>query len=754
MVQVRDHHPIKSDGSIDITVWAQDLTEELDINDVSRIKKACEMAEFALQNASDTDDEWGGDVGVDCFRTGLEMAVILASLKVNETTLVAAILYRSVRENKLPLEQVGKTFGPTVQQLINGVLQMAAISNLQSPTRDNVLGQTDGQLSNVRKMLVSLVDDVSVALIKLAERTCAIRAVKNSDRKKRYLVSREVFDVYAPLAHRLGIGTIKWELEDLSFRYLQPNSYKQIASLLDERRRDRQDYIKRVLATLNQSVHEAGIKQADIMGRAKHIYSIWRKMKRKDIEFSQVYDVRAVRILVPELTDCYTALGIVHGLWRNIPQEFDDYIATPKENGYRSLHTAVIGPEGKVVEIQIRTFAMHDEAELGVCAHWLYKGTDTKSNSTSYEDKLAWLRQVLEWHDEVGDSSALVDQVRADVEQDRIYVFTPDGHVVDLPNGATPVDFAYRVHTEVGNTCRGAKIHGRIVPLTYRLQTGDQVNVLTSKGGTPSRDWMNPNLGYVNSGRTRAKIAHFFKQLDKEKNAAAGRQSVERELRRMALVGVNDEQLAVSLNFKLADDMYAALGAGDLRLAQITNAAQNQIEPQLKRRQQLDLTLENRRPQRIQGSADGISIAGVGNLLTSLASCCQPVPGDDIVGFITLHRGVSVHRQDCQNIINLADKEQHRIIAVDWAEREEQTYPVDIVVEAFDRAGLINDVILVLGQEKVNVRAMNTVTDSKANSATITFTIDIARLELLGRIMDKVNQLANVLDVRRQKDGN
>ena len=347
MVQVRDHHPIKSDGSIDITVWAQDLTEELDINDVSRIKQACEMAEFALQNASDTDDEWGGDVGVDCFRTGLEMAVILASLKVNETTLVAAILYRSVRENKLPLEQVGKTFGPTVQQLINGVLQMAAISNLQSPTRDNVLGQTDGQLSNVRKMLVSLVDDVSVALIKLAERTCAIRAVKNSDRKKRYLVSREVFDVYAPLAHRLGIGTIKWELEDLSFRYLQPNSYKQIASLLDERRRDRQDYIKRVLATLNQSVHEAGIKQADIMGRAKHIYSIWRKMKRKDIEFSQVYDVRAVRILVPELTDCYTALGIVHGLWRNIPQEFDDYIATPKENGYRLLHTALMGRKAR-----------------------------------------------------------------------------------------------------------------------------------------------------------------------------------------------------------------------------------------------------------------------------------------------------------------------------------------------------------------------------------------------------------------------
>ena len=752
MVQVRDHYPTREDGSIDIPAWLDDLNEELEIKDLSRLQQACEMAEQALQNSADHEDEWG-DAAVDCYRTGLEMAMILASLQVNEETLVAAIIYRSVRENKLDIELVGKTFGPTVKQLINGVLQMAAISNLQSPTRDNVLGQTEGQLANVRKMLVSLVDDVRVALIKLAERTCAIRAVKNGDRKKRYLVSREVFDVYAPLAHRLGIGTIKWELEDLSFRYLQPNAYKQIASLLDERRLDRQDYIDRVLATLTENLEGAGIK-ADIMGRAKHIYSIWRKMQRKNIEFSQVYDVRAVRILVPELTDCYTALGIVHGLWRNIPQEFDDYIATPKENGYRSLHTAVIGPEGKVVEIQIRTFAMHDEAELGVCAHWLYKGTDTNSNSNSYEDKLSWLRQVLEWHDEVGDSSALVDQVRADVEQDRIYVFTPDGHVVDLPTGATPIDFAYRVHTEVGNTCRGAKIHGRIVPLTYRLQTGDQVNILTAKGGTPSRDWMNPNLGYVNSSRTRAKIAHFFKQQDKDKNATAGRHLVERELRRMALNGVDETVLAKAMNFKQPDDMYAALGAGDLRLSQVVNAAQQQIEPQIKQRQQLALGLENKpRSQPVAGASGDIHIEGVGNLLTTIASCCQPVPGDDIVGFVTLSRGVSVHRQDCQNIINLADKEQQRIIHVEWAGQAEQTYPVDIVVEAFDRAGLISDVILILGQEKVNVSAMNTVTDSKANSATITFTIDIPRLELLGRIMDKINQLANVLDVRRQKDG-
>ncbi|HCH31717.1 MAG TPA: GTP diphosphokinase, partial [Oceanospirillaceae bacterium] len=406
MVQVRAVHPTHADGNIDIQAWMAGISEQVELLDTSRLQRACEWAQEVRDRASENEDIWA-TAEVDCFRTGLEMAEILTTLQVNEETLVAAVLYRAVREEKVALKDVKEAFGPVVAQLIDGVLQMAAISNLQSPTRDNILGQSDGQLTNVRKMLVSLVDDVRVALIKLAERTCAIRAVKNVDRKKRYLVSREVFDVYAPLAHRLGIGAVKWELEDLSFRYLKPNAYKEIASFLDERRMDRQDYIERVLGNLTEQLTLAGIVP-DISGRAKHIYSIWRKMQRKNIEFSQVYDVRAVRILVPELTDCYTALGIVHGLWRNIPQEFDDYIATPKENGYRSLHTAVIGPEGKVVEIQIRTFAMHDEAELGVCAHWLYKGTDLNSNGNSYDDKLAWLRQVLEWHDEVGDGSEFV----------------------------------------------------------------------------------------------------------------------------------------------------------------------------------------------------------------------------------------------------------------------------------------------------------------------------------------------------------
>ncbi|MDC9719722.1 MAG: GTP diphosphokinase [Gammaproteobacteria bacterium] len=751
MVQVRAIHPTHADGNIDIQAWLAGLQSQVELADTTRLQKACEWAQEARDRASESLDVWATQ-DVDCFRTGLEMAEILTTLQVNEETLVAAVLYRAVREEKLTLKEVKETFGPIVSQLIDGVLQMAAISNLQSPTRDSILGQSDGQLTNVRKMLVSLVDDVRVALIKLAERTCAIRAVKNVDRKKRYLVSREVFDVYAPLAHRLGIGAIKWELEDLSFRYLQPNAYKEIAAFLDERRMDRQDYIERVLGSLTEQLSNAGI-ESDIMGRAKHIYSIWRKMQRKNIEFSQVYDVRAVRILVPELTDCYTALGIVHGLWRNIPQEFDDYIATPKENGYRSLHTAVIGPEGKVVEIQIRTFAMHDEAELGVCAHWLYKGTDINSTGNSYDDKLAWLRQVLEWHDEVGDGTEFVTQVKGDVAQDRIYVFTPDGHVVDLPNGATPIDFAYRVHTQVGNTCRGAKIHGRIVPLTYSLQTGDQVSIMTSKGGAPSRDWMNPNLGYVHAGRTRAKIGHYFKQLDKDKNAIAGRHLVEREMRRMAITGVDYQQIAIAINFKQVDDMYAALGAGDVRLAQVINAAQHQVEPSLKPKKQLDLGLLTNKPKPKPNSGSDVQIAGVGNLLTTMASCCMPVPGDPITGFVTLNRGVSVHRQDCLNIMNMAEQDRQRIIEVDWSSSSERTYPVDIFIEAIDRSGLLSEVIIVLGNENVNLGNITTNVDKKTHSATISMTIDIPRLDLLGRILDKISQLPNVLDVRRQKNG-
>ena len=674
------------------------------------------------------------------------MAEILADLKLDQDSLIAAIVYRAVREGKATLESAAEHFGPVVAKLIEGVLRMAAISESLNPRKSMVLG-SQTQVDNLRRMLVAMVDDVRVALIKLAERTCAIRAVKNATEERRNRVAREVADIYAPLAHRLGIGHIKWELEDLSFRYLEPQQYKQIATLLHERRLDREQYIADVMQQLRDELTATGIK-SDISGRAKHIYSIWRKMQRKGLEFSQIYDVRAVRVLVPEVRDCYTALGIVHTLWRHIPREFDDYIANPKENGYRSLHTAVIGPEGKVLEVQIRTHAMHEEAELGVCAHWRYKGTDVKSASNHYEEKISWLRQVLEWHEELGDIGGLADQLRVDIEPDRVYVFTPDGHAIDLPKGATPLDFAYRVHTEIGHNCRGAKINGRIVPLNYQLQTGEQVEIITGKQGSPSRDWLNPNLGYVNTSRARAKIVHWFKFQARDQNVAAGKAMVERELSRLALPPVDFTTLAEKVNYKGAEDMLAALGAGDLRLAHVMHAAQQLVEPD-KGVDTLDLL--PRKPTNKPGKRGDVQIQGVGNLLTQIAGCCQPVPGDAIVGYITLGRGVTIHRQDCANALQLASREPERTIQVNWGPVPVQTYPVDIVIKAFDRSGLLRDVSQILLNERINVLAVNTRSNREENTANMLLTIEIPGLDALGRLLGRISQLPNIIEARRNR---
>ena len=750
MVKVRQDQPIREDGTIDLELWLEHLQELTEISDIEQIRKACEISKKAHERLESDEDVWAENTH-GSFRTGLEMTQILADLHQDQESLLAAILYRAVRERKIPLERIRKQFGKPVANLIMGVLQMAAIGSRKNPrTDDSVLGSDTTQMDNVRKMLVAMIDDVRVALIKIAERTCAIRGVKDGSRRKRYLVAREVFDIYAPLAHRLGIGHIKWELEDLSFRYLKPNDYKHIAKLLDGKRLDRQSYIDDVVGLLQNELDKASIA-GEVNGRAKHIYSIWRKMQRKNIEFSEVYDVRAVRILVPESRDCYAVLGIVHSLWRNIPHEFDDYVASPKPNGYRSLHTAVFGPEGKVLEIQIRTFDMHEEAELGVCAHHLYKGTDIKAGSDAYEDKIAWLRQVLEWHDDLGESEGFGEMLRGDVVQDRLYIFTPDGHVIDMPKGSTPVDFAYRVHTEIGHRCRGSKINGRIVPLNRRLQTGDQVEIMTGNEERPRRDWLNINLGYVTTARARAKVAHWFKLQAKEQNADAGKGMVAKEFKRMAIAleELDLDQIADEVNYKTIEDMYAALGAGDLRLSQIINAAQRQVEAEVVETQ-LDLALPADGPDK---SADGINIRGVGNLLSTMANCCKPVLGDAIVGYITQGRGVSIHRDDCINLIQLQEKEPERIIEVDWGDAGEATYPVDIYIEAFDRSGLLRDVMLVMAAEDLNIVAANTSSDKHENIARLTLTVEISRLEMLGKIMDKINQLPNVMEVYRQRSG-
>ncbi|MFZ2318744.1 MAG: GTP diphosphokinase [Pseudomonas sp.] len=745
MVQVRAQQPINTDGSINLDAWLDHALSVDPALDREALKSACEFAREAEQQANAAQNLW--TEGTSSFRVGLEIAEILADLKLDQDSLVAAVIYRGVREGKISLATVQQRFGLVVAKLIDGVSRMAAISDSLSSRESLVLG-SQVQVENLRKMLVAMVDDVRVALIKLAERTCAIRAIKNAPDEKRQRVAREVADIYAPLAHRLGIGHIKWELEDLSFRYLEPEKYKQIATLLHERRLDREQYINEVMDHLRSELTATGIK-ADISGRAKHIYSIWRKMQRKGLAFSQIYDVRAVRVLVPAVRDCYTALGIVHSLWRHIPKEFDDYIANPKENGYRSLHTAVLGPDGKVFEVQIRTSDMHEEAELGVFAHRRYKGTDVKGKSDHYEEKISWLRQVLEWHEELGDIGGLAEQLRVDIEPDRVYVFTPDGHAIDLPKGATPLDFAYRVHTEIGHNCRGAKINGRIVPLSYSLQTGEQVEIITSKHGTPSRDWLNSNLGYITTSRARAKIVHWFKLQDRDQNVAAGKTQLERELARLGLPAVDFDKLADKANLKSAEDMFAGLGAGDLRLAQLVNLAQQLVEPE---RGEQQLELIPRRPGAIKpGKRGDIQIQGVGNLLTQIAGCCQPLPGDPIVGYITQGRGVSIHRQDCGSVLQLGSREPERIIQVSWGPVPIQTYPVDIIIRAYDRSGLLRDVSQVLLNEKLNVLAVTTRSNKDDNTAAMSLTVEIPGLEALGRLLGRISQLPNIIEARRSR---
>jgi GTP pyrophosphokinase len=742
VVKVRDDQPLKHDGKINVDAWLDKICTEADILEPEKVRHALVVAKIIAEDAVENSTYWT----IDSAQMGLEMAQILAELQLDEASILAAILYRAVREGRLSLAQVRKDFDDEVATLIEGVLRMAAINAIQNTSEEPVLGQREAQVDNLRKMLVSVIDDVRVALIKLAERTAAIRAVKDAPESKRTKVAREVFNVYAPLAHRLGIGHLKWELEDVAFRYLEPLAYQKIATLLDEKRLTRQDYISDVAKTITRELESSGIA-CEVNGRAKHIYSIWRKMKRKNIDFSQVYDVRAVRILVPSLRDCYAALGIIHSLWRHIPNEFDDYIANPKENGYQSLHTAVIGPSGKGMEVQIRTQEMHEDAELGVCAHWKYKGTDTVAKDQAYEQKIAWLRQVVEWHEEIGDLPELMTDLRSDINPDRIYVFTPEGHVVDLPPDATSIDFAYRVHTEIGHRTRGAKVNGRIVPLTYQLKTGEQIEILTAKEGRPSRDWLNQDSGYINTARARAKVAHWFKLQAKDTNQEEGRQLLMRELDRLDLGRQPLAEVAKAMNMKSADDLCAGIGAGDIRLGQVVKYIARKADfnqPQ----QELALL----KPSKKASSNEDISIQGVGHLLTQIAQCCQPVPGDDISGYVTLGRGVSVHRQDCENLLHLEMTEAQRIIEVSWGSNVSQMYPVDVDISAYDRAGLLRDVSLVLADSSVNVVAVNTKSDQKDHLAHMQITVEIDSLSKLGRVLNKLNQLPNVVTVRRSRN--
>lgn len=748
MVKVREDYPCLDDGQVDLETWLNRIRQKVELFD-DTLLRACQYIERLDQEVR-RDDVWSSRTS--SYLTGLAMADILADLHLDQESLVAAVLYRSVREEKVSLLEIQKMFGPDIAELIEGTLRMAVISQIMSPDiHGDALGSSpQQQLDNLRRMLVSMIDDVRVALIKLAERTFAIREVKDATEERRMRVAREVFDIYAPLAHRLGIGHIKWELEDLSFRYLEPQAYREIAALLDEKRLGRQEYIQNVIDLLKKELQRFAI-QGEVTGRAKHIYSIWRKMKRKGIRFSEVYDVRAVRLLVPEVRDCYAALGIVHSLWRHIPREFDDYIASPKENGYRSLHTAVIGPQGKALEVQIRTFAMHEEAELGVCAHWHYKEGTQGGKDRSYEGKIAWLRQVLEWQEDVGESRAedLASYFNQAIQDDRVYVFTRDGHVVDLQAGSTPLDFAYHVHTEVGHSCRGARVNGRMVPLTYTLSTGDQIEIITSKGGKPSRDWLNLSLGYLASSRAIAKVRHWFKAQDRDQNLDAGREILHRELERLGMARVDLETVAPRFNYKSGDDVLVAIGAGDIGLQQIVHTISEQLPITTPPLAEIPVKTPRARPD-----SHGVEIEGVDNLMTTLARCCSPVRGEAILGYISHGRGVVIHTSVCPELNRLREQDPDRIMAVSWsAEPDHQPYPVDVQVRAYDRTGLLRDITVVLANEHVNVTGVQTHTDKSSGLAFMRLVIEVGDLNTLGRVLGRIAQLPHVIEVRRVGQG-
>jgi len=676
----------------------------------------------------------------DTLLVGQEMVEILHELHMDDETLQSALVYPYCQIHELSEDQIEDQFGLPIKELILGVRRMDAIKTLQSRTR-----QDENHVNNLRRMLLSMVEDVRAVVIKMAERICTLHAVKEADEETRVIVAHECSSIYAPLANRLGIGQLKWELEDLSFRYLHPKTYKRIAEMLDEKRIAREQYIVDIVNKLQGLLDEQNIK-AEVIGRPKHIYSIWKKMQKKQLTFEELFDIRALRIVADRLQDCYAALGTVHTNWKHIPKEFDDYIATPKQNGYQSIHTVIIGPEGKSVEIQIRTQQMHQDAELGVAAHWKYK-EGTSGKAAGSEERLNWLRKILQWQEEMAESGNLVEELRSQVFDDRVYVFTPKGDVIDLPLGSTPLDFAYYVHSNVGHRCIGAKVNKRIVPFVYKLQSGDQVEVLTGKNPSPSRDWMHPGLGYVHSARARATIHSFFKKQDKDKNVDAGRELLERELSKVDLPIKLAVEATDKFNANSVDDLFAAIGVGDTRVMTVVNfLSQKHAPPQPEPAEVL--SIKPRRAKLRKGS-EPIIAEGVGNLLSQIAKCCQPVAGEPILGYVTQGKGVSVHKENCAQLSNLLEQHPERQIDVSWAIEHQTSFQTELNVFCNDRSGILRDITTVLSNEKVGLLGVNSFSNKSHNSALIKLSIEVTDANNLARVIDKLKQLPDVNDVAR-----
>ncbi len=662
---------------------------------------------------------------------------ILGTLRVDGEAIATTLLLGVPVTSRTQRESLAAQFGPVIAALVEGVASMAQIQALRGRVESGPR-QPDraAQLESLRKMLLAMVQDVRVVLIKLADQVQLLREfAANGDAKARESAAGDTMDLFAPLANRLGVWQLKWELEDLAFRCLQPDTYKNLARQLDEKRVDREHYIANVVQLLRAELANSGIA-GEVAGRPKHIYSIWRKMQSKGVELDNLFDVRAVRVLVDDVKACYAVLGAVHNLWTPVRGEFDDYIAKPKSNDYRSLHTAVVGPEGKLLEVQIRTHEMHRHAELGVAAHWRYK--EAVKGDAAFNERIAWLRRILDWRDELAHAGELAEYFKTELFQDSVYVVTPQGRVIDLPRGATPVDFAYHVHSELGHRCRGAKVNGQIVPLTYTLSSGQRVEIITAREGGPSRDWLNPELGYLKSNRARAKVRQWFNSQQFEEAAIHGRIVLERELHRLGSSGQNLDQLAARLGFARLEELFAAFGRAEVTPRQLQSAIGGQEVP-------VAPAVQLKTPSPARPGASAILVVGVDKLLTVLARCCKPAPPDAIVGFVTRGRGVTVHRRDCSNVARLAAE---RLIAADWGKTGEAHFLVDVEIISGAHPALLRDILDIFTREKVRVITNESV--SHDLNARIALTLEVAGLPQLNRLLALVREVPGVESARRR----
>ncbi|MEA2677264.1 MAG: diphosphokinase / guanosine-3,5-bis(diphosphate) 3-diphosphatase [Chloroflexota bacterium] len=661
----------------------------------------------------------------------LAVARTLADLGLDPDAIVAALLHDIPEDTDFGVTDIEERFGPRVGQLVDGVTKLGKFGSSRTTEEQ--------QAENIRKMLLAMAEDIRVVLIKLADRLHNMRTIAALPPEKQQRIARQTAEIYAPLAERLGIWQIKWELEDLAFKVLEPDEYRRLADQLETRRKEREAYVKRAIVVLRDALAKAGVN-GELSGRPKHISSIWKKMQRKGASLSEIYDVHAIRVLVDEIPDCYAALGVVHSLWRPIPNQFDDYIAVPKANGYQSLHTAVIAIDGKPLEVQIRTQAMHQVSEMGIAAHWRYK--EGGKADRGYDEKLAWVRQLMDWQRDVSDATEFVEGLKVDLFRDQVFVFTPRGDVKDLPAGSTPLDFAYRIHTDVGHSTIGAKINNRLVPLDYKLNNGDIVEIVTTKAARgPSRDWMDK----VVTGHAKDKIRQWFKRQEREVNIVHGREALERELRRLArssLEKLGPERIAEMADaYRLAsvDDFFAAIGYGAVSAPQVVarlevvNDVNEQVLPQV--------------APPTAARTDGVRVKGVGDLMIRFANCCHPIPGDHIMGYITRGRGVTVHQVTCPTVVN--ERELGRLIDVEWESGAQQTYPIAIRVDAYDRQGLLNEITNVVAEHKVNIIAAY-VKVNPDHTATIQATLQVASVDQLARVLSRIEQLKDVHAVQRE----